>query len=217
MWYPAQMWSGAGFTGQVYNLPYDTPGVSQVNISAGSITSLKIQPFSRLIIYNRANYEGLGLLLFGPLEIPDLAKYNANFNKNILSYKLINIIPHADITYQCCQGDLDKSYCGEYVPNGAVCEGIPSPCNLASRLDRPECQAWCTANPTKCLTQKQLYCTDDVKRIDPFCGATVEEKIVPPPVKLRITPPNTLIWVFFFILLVLTAVVVGSSIYVNMK
>jgi len=211
MWYPAQLWEGTDYTGNVFNLPYDRIGGTKVPITDNAISSLKVQAFTQLTLFD-GNLNGENIVIQGPAEIPNLGSYLKGFDDKTSSYRLIRTAPHADAEYQCCGGQSDPIICGEYIPGAPPCDRyMPKYCDV-SRMGRTDCQNWCNepANYNECLSNRTKYCEKNAAT-DPFCGAAVDGKLNTLYTRINATLQNNIILIIFFLMIIITGIVLASS------
>lgn len=154
-----------------------------IGIPDDAISSVKISPFVRVILYTDASFRGQSISLTGPRLIPDLSSLTdsgGNWDDRASSLQVISVPPTQDQIASCCLGVSGGSStdCGKYVAGSLVCtEALRGYCTGTNsqgqvigtpNMDVPACQSWCKLNPTICDKAAIDYCAG-AGTGTPFC------------------------------------------------
>ena len=183
MSYPVIFYDSAGFTDMNWPTKYGTYlTMSQAGIPDDAVSSIKIAPFTRVVLYTDTNLRGMKLTLDGPAIIPDLSKITdsgGNWDDRTSSFSVSAVPPTPAQISSCCLGTgTGVLNCGPYVAGSAVCaEALRGYCTGKdstgatvgpSNMGVPACQSWCRANPAICDKAAGDYCATTGMGT-PFC------------------------------------------------
>jgi hypothetical protein len=148
------------------------PNLGTIGIPDDAISSVKIAPFTRVILYTDTGLRGQQLVLDGPAQIPDLARVTdsgGNWDDRTSSLAVISTPPTPQQISSCCLGTATSYDCGQYVAGSQVCtEALRGYCTGtnsvggkvgAPNMNLPTCQSWCKLNPTICDSAAIDYCS----------------------------------------------------------
>jgi len=165
---PAQVWEDYNYKGSTSKLSYrNYSNVSSLGIPNDSVSSVKVAPFTRLILYDDSSYRGKKISISGPREIPNLSVFTGDMNDAATSFKVERIEPSGRTIADCCTGKSSSYECGEFKPNSSTCVSSMGEYCTAARMNLPECRSFCKENPAECDAAVISYCKDNT---DPFCA-----------------------------------------------
>lgn len=168
--YPVQLYDGHNFDSgrRMVNLDYgDYPQIWTTGMPNDWADSVKVAPFTKLILYDNANFgPGDSATILGPEDVNDLG-LSYRIHSRTSSAKVIPMPPTLQTQVECCQGITPAFKCGKYIPGSVVCgNSIEDYCS--THLGDPKCQAWCKQNTERCDPYAQAYCNTNPG--DPFCA-----------------------------------------------
>jgi hypothetical protein len=138
------------------------------------LTSLKIQPFTRVILYEHENYGGKALVIDGPKEIPKLTNYVGGMNDKTTSMRVQRLEPSAQFKAECCSGKRSVYECGEYASGGAICtNAMAGFCGVPSNISNDMCKTWCRNNTAYCDASVRSYCASNPN--DSYCTCVLSK------------------------------------------
>lgn len=136
-------------------------------LSNDSITSVRVKPFTRVILYDDAYYSGRSLVVDGPKDIPNLKNYAGDMNDTISSIRVIRMEPSLNAKVNCCTG-VSGGNCGEFVPGSARCSSVMAEyCSNPTNIGTNICKTWCRDNTTVCDSAVIAWCASHPS--DPYC------------------------------------------------
>lgn len=169
--YPLTVWIAENYNSAsgVINIPYgEYANVSNIGVPNNSISSIKVAPFTVVVMWEDFNFGGAVTTIYGPIEIPRMYAWNGGWNDRVSSLKVVRFEPPVADKLKCCQGQSTAYSCGEFQPGSQACNTTYSNYCAADKLGDPMCQLWCRQNTHACDPRAVQYC--GANPADPFCS-----------------------------------------------
>ncbi len=164
--YPVTLFSGTAYSEISVGVAYgEYPWIGSIGFPNDSLSSIKVAPFTKVLLYCDGTFNGCMFSFMGPVEIPDFAALG--FGDSMSSMKVQKLEPTLETKVACCNGESTAYSCGQYVPGSSACTNIMVE-YCASHLGEPKCQTWCKNNSTICDPYAVNYC--DANPGNPFCS-----------------------------------------------
>jgi hypothetical protein len=160
------VWDSSDYNGGAATIDYgDYKTLSGTGISDNQISSLKVAPFTTVIVYEETHFGGKSTTIVGPKDIPNLD--SINMNNRISSMKVVKVVPPLDVLFDCCTGTKPTG-CGSYIPNTPLCDSIIQN-YCAGNMHNSFCKQWCKEG-SRCDDIVMRYCATPVGRNDTYCA-----------------------------------------------
>jgi hypothetical protein len=186
MSYAAILYDDENYGGTQWPLNYAyIAQLSSAGIPNDAISSIKVAPFTTVILYSDSSFGGTSKIIHGPANIPKLGDFSdsgGNWDDRTSSLKVLRTLPTPTELITCCSGSAagsTGSTCGQYVAGSSACTsamlgycvGVDALGAAVgpNHLDQPPCQSWCKQNPTLCDTAVLSYCRG-AGSSTPFCS-----------------------------------------------
>lgn len=173
----ARVFVDPGYRGAWADVPYGvTQQMSNLGLPAFSISSIKVQPFTKVELFATPSALGTPVATInGPIEIPDLSTYTGNPDNRTNSMRVTWMDPPNSTKIACCTGT--NKNCGALNPTGTKCKEFwQSYCSGAGMKDA-NCKKW--ANDNRTLAEPLVLNFCKLYPDDPFCTC-INSKLLGP-------------------------------------
>jgi hypothetical protein len=163
----ATVFTDPGYRGMKTQIPYGvTSPVSNRGIPVYTISSIQVQPFTKVELYPTPAIIGTPMaVLNGPINIPDLSKYTTYIDNLIAGMRVTWVEPSDSVKLACCSGE--RANCGALDPNGAMCKSFWQSYCTGDRMKNASCRKWANENRDLATPAVMEFCRKNPT--DPFC------------------------------------------------
>lgn len=112
------------------------------------------------------NFNDAAIVIYGPMDIPDLRFYQNGWTDRIESIIVKEIKPTLAVKAKCCQGLSPPNECGKYVAGSLLCKDIMGE-YCSTNMRDAKCQSWCKSNTEICDNSVIAFCNKNPTH--PYC------------------------------------------------
>jgi hypothetical protein len=161
---PVIFWKGENYTNTRNDVTFgEYASLTLLGAQLNSMSSIKIDALTTVILYDGLNFTGMSKTLTGPLSMPSLNPIG--FNDRPESMKVLFNNPPLSTQVACCRG-INTNQCGPYLPGTARCDNTFATYCVTS-MDG-DCKNWCAKNPALCDDLVKQWCVSHPT--DPYCA-----------------------------------------------
>lgn len=165
---PVTLYEDVGYGGISAGIGYGNySNITSAGFPNDAVSSIKVAPFTKVVLYENTGFTGQSLTLYGPVDIPNLWEYKTRFEDIASSMQVIRMEPTPETKIACCTGGGYQ--CGEFAPGSGACNSFTSGfCSQAANIANPYCKTWCRSNTATCDPAVIAYCASNPT--DPYCA-----------------------------------------------